>query len=1370
MTDSPDALAFWQALPEPARTFADALAVLCEPLAFPIWPDLYAALGCAKKGPAAREAVRALRQTLQPLLRPLSTRSAVPPMLDAVLSELRMRQLGRDPQALAAFAAQVFRIVPAMIPPPLPGLAQNPAEILQIIEQIRAGGGVRRDLRLAVHCNDGEALLRITGQMLERDPDRWFVERPLLQIVQCAYDADWLYGREARVRWALLEDWFGARVGDLEDAGEAQVMLDRCLRERPDGFERQLAQELAIWRGAPLPEPALPAFRACRVFLDEGAAAALPLFDEALAQRRAQLQDPQATLYGLPAFLYVGAQLAVRGAGAALELRERMGQCGMNAAPTAGTMLETALLALADEVRYPSVALPEEPDLSCLFDALLRRWLGIAPVAGEAGMLETIAARATAAGYGWIAAEARAVLAALRGEPAQSTLTTAITPLPVWQRALHRLSTVASAEPPDRVRLAWGIDRPGGRLRLELREQKPAARGGWTPGRQVDPQRYAMRSVYATLPPEDRAVFDRTGDALGLWRDEDNVRLLGALAGHPRVYWIGKPGEWLELVEVPPRLALRPDRSTAEGGWLLELLPAPRKPGALWQMTRVKNTTRLEFTRYTPEQQHLGHILDNGRLRVPEAGRAELARTLQALDRVLPSAAALDAVLGDDDVQPGDSTPCLLLAPAGDGLRAQLCVEPLAGLARQRCGEGPSVLLGERSGRPLRIRRDAAAEQAARAALLDACPTLAGLDADDTLLLPEPQAALDLLAELRVLDAAAATATAEVEPGRVAAVRVVWPHGESLRLRKVLHVQDLSLSLSGEGAWLQIGGSVAVDEKRVLALSALAAAAAQGRYVALGNGEFVQLDAALRRRLADLGALAEPARGAELRVPVAALALVEDIAAEAGSVGTQAGWLARAGRLAEARALQAPLPTTLQAELRDYQIEGYRWLMRLAHWGAGACLADDMGLGKTVQTLAMLLARADGGPALVVAPTSVCANWLAEAGRFAPSLALHDYSGSERAGRLDGLAAGDVLVCSWALLARDAEALAARPWHSVVLDEAQAMKNAQTQRARAACALEADFRVALSGTPVENRAAELWSLMRFLNPGLLGSRERYTERYATPIERDRDAEVRARLRRLLAPFLLRRLKSQVLDELPPRTEIVRSVELSDGERALYEALRREALTRAVGDASGEGERRMRLFADLMRLRRACCHPQLVVPGSDLPSAKLAAFAEIVGELRENRHRALVFSQFVDHLAHVRAWLAAEGIAYAYLDGSTPAPERSRQVAAFQGGHGDLFLISLRAGGTGLNLTAADYVIHLDPWWNPAVEDQATDRAHRLGQTRPVTVYRLVARDTLEERIVELHRHKRDLAESLLADAGDSRLLSAEDLMALLREE
>jgi SNF2 family DNA or RNA helicase len=337
-----------------------------------------------------------------------------------------------------------------------------------------------------------------------------------------------------------------------------------------------------------------------------------------------------------------------------------------------------------------------------------------------------------------------------------------------------------------------------------------------------------------------------------------------------------------------------------------------------------------------------------------------------------------------------------------------------------------------------------------------------------------------------------------------------------------------------------------------------------------------------------------------------------------------------------------------------------------------------------------------------------------------------------------------------------------------VLDEAQAIKNPTTHRAKAAMQLVGVTRIALTGTPIENHLGELWSILSFANPGLLGSLKSFDERFVKPIQRDDDRHAAQVLRRIISPFVLRRRKSEVLDDLPEKTVITLRVEPSPEERALFAALREQALMR-MSESDKPGEARFRLLAELTKLRRAACHPDLVAPTAKLPSSKLATLEALLLELRQEGHRALIFSQFVDYLTLVRARLETLGISYQYLDGSCTAAARAASVSAFQGGTGDVFLISLKAGGFGLNLTAADYVVHLDPWWNPAVEDQASDRAHRIGQTRPVTIYRLVMEGSVEEKILALHATKRELADDLLQGTSGSQPLAVDELLDLLSE-
>ncbi|MCB9673547.1 MAG: helicase [Alphaproteobacteria bacterium] len=472
-------------------------------------------------------------------------------------------------------------------------------------------------------------------------------------------------------------------------------------------------------------------------------------------------------------------------------------------------------------------------------------------------------------------------------------------------------------------------------------------------------------------------------------------------------------------------------------------------------------------------------------------------------------------------------------------------------------------------------------------------------------------------------------------------------------------------------------------------------------------------------------------------------------------------WLEGADGLPEAE-----LPPGLKADLRPYQRAGLQWMGFLRDMSLSGVLADDMGLGKTVQALAAMLQA--GGKHLVIAPTSVVSNWESEAKRFAPSLSVNVYHGPQR--RLDD---SDLTLTTYALLRIDLDLLRKHDWTYVVLDEAQAIKNPSSQTARSACKVPAKHRLALTGTPVENRLEELWSLFRFLMPGLLGSLEAFRERFSRPIESG-SQRARQALRARVRPYVLRRMKQQVATELPPLTEMVVRCPLSDEQRKVYDTVRlaaREDVQRALADKTGGGSA-LQVLEALLRMRQACCDPSLL-PGDiglGVDAAKLDRLEDLLVEVVLEEHKALVFSQWTGLLDRVQPRLQKLGIDWVRLDGSTR--DRQAVIDRFQSDDGPpVFLLSLKAGGTGLNLTAADYVIHLDPWWNPAVEQQATDRAHRIGQDKPVVSYKLIAERTVEERILELQASKKDLADAALgSDGGFLRSLTADELRALFTED
>ena len=449
-----------------------------------------------------------------------------------------------------------------------------------------------------------------------------------------------------------------------------------------------------------------------------------------------------------------------------------------------------------------------------------------------------------------------------------------------------------------------------------------------------------------------------------------------------------------------------------------------------------------------------------------------------------------------------------------------------------------------------------------------------------------------------------------------------------------------------------------------------------------------------------------------------------------------------------------PLPADLRADLRGYQRGGVDWMGFLSRAGLGGVLADDMGLGKTLQALCGMRGRT-----LVVAPTSVLHNWASEAERFRPGLKVCVYHGLQR--RLD--AEADLTITTYGVLRLDIESLSSIQWGTAILDEAQAIKNPTSQVAQAAFRLPADFRLTLTGTPVENRLDELWSQFHYVNPGLLGGRRDFQERYAKPIAVG-EAGSAERLRERIRPFVLRRMKEEVAPELPARTDMVLRCTLSADERLTYDTVRAASRDKVVREL-GQGGNVLAALEALLRMRQAACHPALV-PGQEAESSsKVRLLLESLEQGVAEGHKALVFSQWTSLLDLVEPHLRARGVDFVRLDGSTR--KRGEVVARFQSDDGPpVFLISLKAGGTGLNLTAADHVYLLDPWWNPAVEEQAADRAHRIGQDKPVFVYRLVADDTVEERILALQERKRALADAALGEADRAAAITREELLAL----
>lgn len=929
-----------------------------------------------------------------------------------------------------------------------------------------------------------------------------------------------------------------------------------------------------------------------------------------------------------------------------------------------------------------------------------------------------------------------------------------------WENTLdmlQQLAAVASEGKPKQSesRLVWMVDFD--RMQIQPKEQTYGKKG-WLLGRNVGHARLLSGDMNC-LTEQDRriAVYYTKLVSQGYWyaQHADNTELWESLVGHPLLFLekspqtgvqfeLGKPTLYAEKVAGGYALRMSPDLS-AEGPIILKESP-----------------TRYRLIEVNEKHRKMHQALQNNTLIIPQRGEKRLQEVVGNLVGVIDVQSALVAADENLPLVQADARICVHILPVGNGFHLELYTKPF-GDTPPYCkpGMGEPMLIALVNGERVRTERNLKAENKEVKKLKEAVETLRDLKpAKDVWILEDAQQCLSVLLQLDPLL-------------REGLIVLEWPKGEKYKIERVAGFDDFKMRISSRNNWFEVQGSLQIDEDQVLTMQELLALSNQQKsnFVELSPGKFLALTEEFRRRLQEVDALLSSKKNGSLQFHPLAIDALSPFVDALHKVEFDKKFKENRSRLQQAFAENHEPPAALKAELRPYQRDGYEWLMRRAKADVGACLADDMGLGKTIQALGLLISRASTGAALVVAPASVCRNWLSETIKFAPSLNPILFGEGDRAAIIEQAGAGDLLIVTYDLMTRAADQFVAKQFGTIILDEAQSIKNRSTKRSETAMQLQADFKLIMTGTPLENHLGELWNLFQFINPGLMGSIDDFNDRFAVPIEKYRDDNRRDQLRRLVHPFILRRRKNDVLKDLPEKTEITLTVELSAEEKSFYEALRRQALAKLAEDKdSGAGEKHLKILAEIMRLRRAACHPKLADPNTKIAnSAKIQLFADLIEELRENGHKALIFSQFVAHLELLREVLDRLKVPYQYLDGQTPLNTRQKRIEAFQAGEGDCFLISLKAGGVGLNLTAADYVIHMDPWWNPAVEDQATDRAHRIGQDKPVTVYRLVAEGTIEEKILKLHEQKRDLADSLLSGADVSAKLSADELLAMIAE-
>lgn len=803
----------------------------------------------------------------------------------------------------------------------------------------------------------------------------------------------------------------------------------------------------------------------------------------------------------------------------------------------------------------------------------------------------------------------------------------------------------------------------------------------------------------------------------------DGILHIAALASHPRLRLV--QGNYRRPVRLR---TVRPSIDVSMDGDRLMRLTMDR--GQFTHLS-VEEDGTLSIPFFTPKMQTLVDYLGNGSVVLNLAERDRVHWLLLSLSEYFEMHGDIPKDLLD--CTESDGKLIVLASRENDVYSLQLRIEHQPGLTEYSSpGEGSDILLLRTDEGSICVRRNRAAEVAAANSLLETLGAANTPGSDPYTLRVSGRGSM-----LRMLYQA-----------ELAHAISRW--NDKHDCLQILRVRSDRFKLEAnqtETDWLEIGAELVVDEKHVFTLSQLLSAYRKkdDEFLPLSETLFLYLSDSLSEKLQFLDSILIHHQS-KYFIP------------SATAPGFVNSWRGKLPSLLHATCEKLKeydneaAPPGLKVSLRKYQLEGFRWLLSRARLGIGAILADDMGLGKTVQLLALLMARAKEGASLVVAPLSLCSNWVDECVRFAPSLHPVLFSDCKKSD-FSSLSLGnnDLLLASYGQVSANPAFFSSYTWNVIALDEAQAMKNPSSRRAQVLCSLRASARVCITGTPVENSLLDLWSLVNFLNPHMLGPRSGFLKA---------DKHLAQRVSRLVAPIVLRRTKAEVLPQLPPFTEVVIGVELSAEERALYESCRRRAKERVL-----EGDGATALLAELTHLRRMCCHGKLVLPSFEGRSSKLDSMVELVEELRAAGHRSLVFSQFTDVLDLAEQSLQEANISTLRMDGHTPPRRRSRIVKDFQEGDAQVFLISLMAGGTGLNLTAADYVILLDPWWNPAVEAQAANRTHRIGQLNPVTVCRLIAHDTVEERVLKMHDAKQKLADAIIQE----RTMPFEALRSLLSE-
>lgn len=1131
---------------------------------------------------------------------------------------------------------------------------------------------------------------------------------------------------------------------------------------------------------------------ACIRFLTGRDDEAVGLFLDALESLRRDTDSHHAYFRSIGGVFLVLAQLR-QNTPETMDAASHHAQLGMNG-QNPFTTLYRALDVLARSRATPELTF-DAPEwatslpLTNCFSCIAQYWMTGDLNVEQRQLLSQLESLASQGGYRWIAEELielRQRLAPSKGaeslqcHPGNFPLILDCIPNEnSWGERLGRITRTMTDLPMRGThRIAWQIKFNQAPHAITIRpiEQHAGKNGHWSKGRRFigyQKNRFATEGILdestdfgVELTPQDKFACDTLRSLEEFLRQSPppeaakvqaaTAKLLQALIGHPHLFLDSDDSRSVRCVLAVPRIHITENL----GALRYTLQPPPPSQGSL--LPKLENGDIIAVYEFSQEIRKLGALLGED-FQIPfdaPENKVIIMRMMQHF----PLISDVPLPFAELTPTPASTIPTLRLIPQERGLKVELLVSPFPTTSNFYApGEGPVEMICRRQQRLVRFVRDPESERQTAEAIIAECPQLA-------------EATPDTLWSWTLEGAACYEFSLQLHP-LGDRCHIQWPEEHRYLCRRTLSLGNVSLRTQSYQSWFALEGEARLDDSEgTISLSELIQSATdKKRFVELSDGQVVALSESLRRQLEKLsrtGELinSEDGKTVHLKICRFLVPFIGNELNQFATVGNSPEYTQWIRQYDEAMQINPATPKALKAVLRPYQREGFLWLSRLDQAHAGACLADDMGLGKTLQAISLMLARSHEGPCLVVAPTSVCANWINELQRFAPSLECSVFGTGNRSQTFKRLKAGQVLVTSYGLLQSENASFRKVHWRVAVLDEAQAIKNSHAKRSKAALAINADFRIVTTGTPVENNLTELWSIFNFILPGLLGSKESFQKRFAAPIEHDENHDAAQHLRNIVSPFLLRRRKDQVLAELPPKEDIDYPVELSADEKDFYNNLRLSILHDLDAHQESDNQRHIRVLAGITKLRLAVDHPSLVDGGANLPGSKLEAFMTLLRQVLANGHKVLVFSQFVKFLSIVSTTLDNAGISYEYLDGGQSTRERTAAVKNFQAGNVPVFLISLKAGGLGLNLTQADYVIHLDSWWNPAVENQASDRAHRLGQDKKVTIYHLQTAHTIEDKIKALHQRKRDLADQLLSESDTIKTKSLEELLRLLRED